>query len=159
MVGPLQMALSPATRVRSANNWYWRTRTVMENTFGTSHPTRLHYPKWHGRLRAKTRFSKGSHDPPYKSRGCGMPGAGFRATISPKCIYGVSSEFSKWSANFPRVISSSRDLGRIIRAREFLVSLDFWEGRLHVTYKFKGLQRESAHASGTVRKPSTRCTR
>ena len=50
---------------------------------------RLHYPKRHGRLRAKTRFSERSADPPYKSRGCGMPGAGFRATISPECIYGV----------------------------------------------------------------------
>ena len=40
-----------------------------------------------------------------------------------------------------------------------LVSLDFQGGRDHVTHKFKGLQRESAHASGTIGKPSTRSTR
>ena len=39
-----------------------------------------------------------------------------------------------------------------------LVSLDFWKGRSHITRKFKWLQRESAHASGTIRKPSTRST-
>ncbi len=88
-----------------------------------------------------------------------MPGAGFRATISPGCIYGVSSEFSKWSANFPRVISRSRALRRAKRARHFLVSLDFQGRRSHVTHKFKVLQRESAHASGTIGKPSTRSTR
>jgi hypothetical protein len=88
-----------------------------------------------------------------------MPGAGFRATISPECIYGVSSEFSKWSANFPRDISRSSALGSAKRVIHFLVSLDFQGGRSHVTHKYKGLQRESAHASGTIGKPSTRSTR
>ncbi len=32
MVGRLRIGLSPATRVRSVNGWYWRVRTAMENT-------------------------------------------------------------------------------------------------------------------------------
>ena len=66
-----------------------RVAHVHGEAVGHLGPDRLHYPKRHGRLRAKTRFSRRFADPPYKSRGCGMPGAGFRATISPECIYGV----------------------------------------------------------------------
>ena len=35
----------------------------------------------------------------------------------------------------------------------------FWAGERHVTHKSKAFQRESAHASGTIRKPAMRSTR
>ncbi len=89
MAGALRIALSPATRIRSANFCTggcarpWRTGRAPHIRPASIIRNR------HGRLRAKTRFSERSADPPYKSRGCGMPGAGFRATICCECIYSV----------------------------------------------------------------------
>ena len=79
MVHPLRMALSPRRMLGSASNRFPRNRTAMENNadriFLPASIIRVRYNS----LSSKTRFQKRTNDPPYKSRGCAMPGAGFGA--------------------------------------------------------------------------------
>ena len=88
-----------------------------------------------------------------------MPGAGFRATILVSVV-GVYREHYQGVFRFFRTLFLYGAHERALQhAISYLLSLDFWEGRSYVTHKFKWLQRESAHAGGTIRKPSTRSTR
>ena len=89
VVGPLRMALSQRRNVRWGNNGHLRVHTVVENAHSTSPPAHPHYTKRQGRQNAKCRFSTRNHHPSYKSRGCVMPGAGFRAAICSGCTYSV----------------------------------------------------------------------
>ena len=88
---------------------------------------------------------------------CRAPVFGIRFVVSVFPVYRVNlaSGFRICRALFRYEEHAS---GRNVRLL-FLVPLDFREGRSHVTHKPKWLQRESAHASGTIRKPSTRSTR
>ena len=59
---------------------------------------------------------------------------------------------------FSDLISMSGAVGRASTCLCTVGVLGFLEGRSHVTQKFKWSQRESAHASGAIRKPSARTT-
>ena len=89
VVDPLRIALSLNRNVRWGSSRYLRLHTAMEDAHITSPSTHPHYPKRHGRQRTKCRFSTRNQHPPYKSRGCGMPGAGFLAAICSGYNYSV----------------------------------------------------------------------
>ncbi len=88
---------------------------------------------------------------------CRVPVFGLRFVVSVFPVYRVNlaSGFRIFRALFRY---EGHERGRNVRML-FLVSLDFREGRSHSTHKLKWLQRESAHASGTIRKPWTCSTR
>ena len=159
MVGALQIALSPATLVRSAKlGTGGRARPRGTGRAPQTGPASIIRNGMAVCLQ-KHEIQKGplTHPTNPEVAACRAPVFGLRFLLSVSTVF--RANLARGPIIFPPVISSSSALGRIIRARAFLVSLDFQEGRLHVTHKFKGLQRESAHASGTIRKPWTRTTR